>query len=246
MAPAEQMSYPLTGVAVGTLSRLRDDPEKYRRYYINATTMLAFIGMPISAILTFMGKDVVYFLLGSQWNEAGNIFSVLGFGIAIQILYGTTAWLHISMGRADRWYKWNKFASVVLIISFISGLRFGSIGVAVGYTLSLYFLLLPSIWYGGKAIDLKITSFLDGIWKYFVAAASSGVISWVLVYKYTYTSTFFLSVNVFIRLSIGTALCAIFYLLFTIAFYRGIAPIRQFIDILSNMIPHMASKSKQQ
>jgi len=40
--PANQLTSPVTSVAVAVLSRLCNDPEKYRRYYLNVLSMLAF------------------------------------------------------------------------------------------------------------------------------------------------------------------------------------------------------------
>src|SRR5947207_2396160 len=56
--PVNQLSMPLTNVALASLSRLRDDPDRYRRNYGKAICFLAFIGMGLSAMLTLAGKDL--------------------------------------------------------------------------------------------------------------------------------------------------------------------------------------------
>src|SRR5207245_2234195 len=79
--PANQLSAPLTTVAVSTLSRLTGDPIQYRRYYLSALSLLAFVGMGLGADLTLVGKDLVLLLLGPQWEESGRIFTFFGPGI---------------------------------------------------------------------------------------------------------------------------------------------------------------------
>jgi PST family polysaccharide transporter len=245
MAPAEQLSYPLTGVAVGTLSRLRSDREKYKRYYLNAVSVLAFIGMPLSAILTSMGHDFVYMLLGPQWHRAGTIFSILGLGIAVQIIYGTHAWLHISLGRPDRWFKWNIISSISLLTAFIVGIPFGAVGVAAGYVCAIYIIVIPSIWYAGKVIDLNFFSLLNKLWKYFFSAIASGIICWLALFYIPYTSKIILDLNVFFRLCIGTIFIIICYLSFVIVLYRGTKPIQQFLSLLNDILRKKSASASE-
>jgi O-antigen/teichoic acid export membrane protein len=128
--PVNQLTNPLTAVAVAALSRLRDDSEKFRTYYLKGISVLTLIGMPLSAILTLSGKDLLLFFLGSQWGEAGEVFSIFGPAIGITLIYGTHGWLHLSLGRADRWFRWGIIELVVCSFCFVIGLRFGAIGMA--------------------------------------------------------------------------------------------------------------------
>jgi PST family polysaccharide transporter len=48
LAPVSQLTIPLTGVAVATLSKLNKDPSKYHSYFLNAVQAVAFIGLPFS------------------------------------------------------------------------------------------------------------------------------------------------------------------------------------------------------
>jgi PST family polysaccharide transporter len=245
MAPAEQLSYPLTGVAVGTLSRLRNNREKYKRYYLNSLSVLAFIGMPLSAILTAMGHDFVYMLLGPQWHSAGTIFSILGLGIAIQIIYGTHAWLHISLARPDRWFKWNIISSVSLLIAFIAGIPFGAVGVAAGYVFAIYIIFIPGIWYAGNTIGLTILSVINILWKYFLSAMASGIICWITLFHIPHISKIILNLNVFFRIFIGTIFISICYLGFVIILYQGTQPIKQFLTLLNEILRKETSSAAE-
>jgi PST family polysaccharide transporter len=244
LAPAQQFAVPITSVAVATLSRLQDDHEKYRRYYINALSMVAFIGFPVSALLTVMGRDIVSALLGSKWTQAGEIFSILGIGMGVQILYATNAWLHLSQGRADRWFRWGIAASIVIIISFFIGLPFGAIGVAVAYTAAMHLLIGPSLHYAGKLVNLKLLSIVQALWKYYIAAVCAGIVCKVIVYNSGFAADGFIVYNLVSRLFIGSVLYTIVYLLFIIILYQSVAPIKQFLSIVSEMIPGKWKKNK--
>ncbi len=102
--PLNQLSAPLTNVAVSAMSRLRHDPEQRARHFLRALSTLAFVGMGLGAALTLVGRDVILLLLGPGWEESGRIFTLFGPGIGIMLLYCTNGWIHLSIGRADRWF----------------------------------------------------------------------------------------------------------------------------------------------
>jgi len=237
MMPAAQLSWPLHHVAVSTLSRLRNDPEKYRRYYLNAISMLAFIGMPLSALLTVMGEDVILLLLGPQWHEAARIFSVFGIGISIMMIWYTHGWLHVSLGRADRWFIWTVVNSVATVGAFLIGLPFGPLGVTISYTVSLYVLIGPCLWYAGKPINLKMLSILSATWRYFLSALGAGIACWVVMYSFPLTSEILVRQNIFIRLLSSIILCLAVYLMLVIGVFQNKKVISEIISIVREMSP---------
>jgi PST family polysaccharide transporter len=105
--PLNQLSSPLTNVAVSALSRLAHDPVQYRRYFLSALSTLAFIGMGIGAGLTLAGRDLILFLLGPGWEEAGPHLSRSSVRASASCCcYYTHGWIHLSIGRADRGFWW--------------------------------------------------------------------------------------------------------------------------------------------
>jgi O-antigen/teichoic acid export membrane protein len=240
--PVNQLSYPLTSVAVATLSRLNDDPERYRGYYLKAISILAFIGMPLSVILTLAGKDIILLLLGPQWTHAGQIFTLFGPGIGVMLIYGTNGWLHLSLGRTDRWFRWNIIAFITTIIFFMIGLPFGAEGIAVAYVSTFYLLIIPCLLYAGHPINLRLSSIMPVIWKYFLAALFTGFICWFILYSHNPVSNIFFTFYAIIRILVSSVLCLFIYLLLIMAFYRSTEPILQFISLIREMNPVLNKK----
>ena len=235
--PVNQMSYPLTNVAVSALSKLQDDVERFKNYYLKSLAILAFIGMPLSAVLTLIGRDFILLLLGPQWDKAGEIFSFFGPGIGIMLIYGTHGWLHLSLGKADRWFRWGILELVVTAVFFMAGLPFGVSGVAIAYVLSIFVLCGPGLWYGGRPINLSISSIITAIWKYIASALVAGLICWHFLYGSAMTSSAFAGLNIFSRIALSTTLCTVIYLILIIISYQGFGPISQFISLARQMIP---------
>lgn len=235
--PVNQLSYPLTNVAVSALSKLHDDAQRFRDYYLKSLSILAFIGMPLSAVLTLIGKDFILLLLGPQWDKAGEVFSFFGPGIGIMLIYGTHGWLHLSLGKADRWFRWGIMELAVTALFFLAGLPFGVSGVAVAYVLSIFVLCGPGLWYAGLPINLSIFSVVGVIWKYIASSIAAGLISWHLLYNYSVTASIFSGLDIFSRIALSTTLCTVVYLVLIVISYGGFGPISQLISLARQMVP---------
>lgn len=243
--PSIQFSYPLLSVAVATLSRLNNEPEKYRHYFLKSISTVAFIGMGLSVWLTLIGKDLILLLLGPQWQKAGQIFTAFGPSIGIMLIYNSHSWIHLSIGRADRWFRWSIVSLVTTVILFILGLPFGPLGVAIAYSASFYVLIGPALWYAGRPIQLKLSYVLSAVWKYFIAVIISGTVCWYVLYSFHPTSRIFLELNLLSRIFIASTLCITLYLLFIIVFFRNLKPVLEVIALLRDMVPKAFSKESK-
>ena len=129
---ASQLTSPLHNVALATLSRLNQDPARFRRYLANSLGMIAFAGMAASADLTLVGKDMVRLVLGPKWSESGRIFELFGPGIGVMLLCSTVGWIHLSIGKPGRWLRWSLVELVLTVSLFLVALPWGPAGIAAG------------------------------------------------------------------------------------------------------------------
>lgn len=146
LLPLRQINQPLAGAAIAALSRLQDDPQRYRRYYLEALRLLALITMPLVAFLFAAAGAIVLLVLGDQWEEAGRLFSILAVAAFIQPVLNTTGWVYVSLGQTDRMARWGALWAGLLCVSFLIGLPWGPRGVAWAYTVANYLLALPGLW----------------------------------------------------------------------------------------------------
>ena len=227
-----QIIGPLSAVAVSTFSRISDDSEKYRHSYIKVISSLAFVGMPLSAALVLVSNDLVLLLLGPQWKEAGIIFFAFGLSMGVTMIYRTHNWLHLSLGTTDRWFRWSIVEFVVTALCLLIGLQYGPLGVAVGFSLSFYILIGPALWYGGKPVNLKLSSVLSGVWRYCLSALSSGILCWFILYSYEPTANIIRNFNIVSRITTSITFCIFSYLVMILIAYQSFGPLSQFISLL--------------
>jgi O-antigen/teichoic acid export membrane protein len=168
--PGNQILAPMSEAAVPALSRMTDDPERYRRYLLRAFSILAFIGMGVGAYLALVGKDLILVLLGPKWDEAGTIFRFFAPGIGAMFLGAPWWWIPVSIGRADRFARWGVVQLTVTGLLFLAALPWGPKGVAAAWSASLWILTLPATWYAGKPIRFGIGPVVEMLWKYVLAA----------------------------------------------------------------------------
>ena len=178
---ATQLVASTSVVAVSALSRVREDGAQYRRYLLGAMAVMAFLGMGIAGDLTLVGKDLIRVLLGPGWESAGQIFTFFAPGIGIMILYGTHGWIHLSIGRADRWFRWGLVEWSVTILLFVAGLHWGPQGIAVAWCVSFWMLIIPAMWYAGKPIGLGVGPIFATVWRYIVASLLAGMVSYLIL-----------------------------------------------------------------
>jgi polysaccharide transporter, PST family len=168
---------PLHGVAVASLSKLRDDLSELRRAWGKALSMVAFFAMPAFGLLASTSQDVVVLLLGRKWASAGLLLSVLAFRGIPQSVERTVGWLHVTAGRSDRWMKWGLFATAVQVAGLLCGLPFGPLGIAVAYVATMFLLFVPGIAYAGRPLDISAGDVVRIVWRPVLASLSAAAIA---------------------------------------------------------------------
>jgi PST family polysaccharide transporter len=234
--PVSQLSS-LTGVAVSTLSRLVNDPARYERYFLRALSTLAFVGMGLGADLTLVGRDLVLLLLGPRWAESGRVFTFFGLGIGLMLIYGTHGWIHLSIGRADRWFRWGVVEFSVTGLFFLAGLPWGPSGVALAWVASVSVLTVPALHYAGRPIRLHITRVIGAVWKYALASAFAGCASAFIVRGIPPLAGALGWSGAIGRIVVVSFLFGTLYLCAVILFHRGCDPIRHVVALLRDVAP---------
>ena len=242
---ASQLIAPLHNVALATLSRLNQDPPRFKRYIVNSLGVIAFVGMAVGADLTLAGKDLVRLVLGPQWSRAGTIFGFFGPGIGIMLLYSTLGWIHLSVGRPDRWLRWTILEFVATAALFGVALRWGPEGIAVAWSASFWFLAIPAFWYAGQPIGFGVSTLLGAVWKYAVAALLAGGAAAAIVQE---TLSFAPAAGAWAALGRIIAISALFGMLYlgaVILLHRGLSPLRQFAGLLRDSVPWIRSPAPE-
>jgi PST family polysaccharide transporter len=243
---AAQLVASTSVVAVSALSRVRDDRAQYRRYLLGAMSVMAFLGMGIAGDLTLTGKDVIRVLLGPNWGAAGQIFTFFAPGIGMMLVYGTHGWIHLSIGRADRWFRWGIVEWTVTILLFLIALPWGPDGIAVAWCVSFWMLTIPAMWYAGKPIGLGVGPIIDVVWRYIVAALFAGIACYVFFSRIAFLAGAPGVAGAGERVVLISLAFICIYLGLIVVLYRGLSPLKRLAGLLREMVPVVREKQGDQ
>jgi len=220
-----QLTASLSGVGIATLSRLRDDPKRFLDYYAKSLSILAFIGLPGSLLITLVGKDLIHVLLGPGWDIAGNVFTALGPAIGLVVIYDTNIWLHLSLGKPDRLLRWSIFMFIISLLAFMGGTVLGPIGIAIAYSVLFYLFLFPALYYAGKPMNIKLSYYLEVLWKYWVAAFFAGALFWIVFHITRPISSSYSQLSPIFRIAVCGLLYTTIYMGAIFVLFKGFQPL---------------------
>lgn len=217
--PLALFTVPLHGVAVASLSKLREDLAELKRAWSTALSSLAFFSAPAFAILAVTAQDIVVLLLGSKWAQAGPILAILALRGPVHVVERTLGWLHVAAGRADRWRHWGFLSAAMLLVALLCGLPFGALGIASAYTVSMYILFVPALAYAGKPLGIGAADVLKAVGPQLATALATAAFGFLMA------RTVLVEMPSLARLLLVSAVCAAAYLVIMIFGFRLTKPL---------------------
>jgi O-antigen/teichoic acid export membrane protein len=141
--PLEQFLSPINAVFIPVLSRLQSQPERYRSTFLRLYEAIALIGFLFTGLFLALARPLTLVLLGPKWEQAAVIFG--GFTVAALCvpLANASAWLFTSQGRGRDMFVAQLINSFAIVFSFMVGLPFGPVGVAIAFSASNLLVRVP-------------------------------------------------------------------------------------------------------
>ena len=141
--PLEQFLSPINAVFIPALSRLQSQPERYRSTFLPLYEAIALAGFFFTGLCLALARPLTLVLLGPKWEQASVIFG--GFTIAALCLplANASAWLFTSQGRGRDMFVTQLINSSAIVLSFVAGLPFGPVGVAIAFSISNLLVRIP-------------------------------------------------------------------------------------------------------
>jgi len=241
---ASQLTGPLNNVALAALSRLSHDRALFKRYLANCLGIIALIGMAVGADLTLVGKDVVRLVLGPKWSESGRIFELFGPGIGVMLLYTTVCWVHLSIGKPERWFRWTVIETVFTVLLFILVLPWGPAAIAMAWSVSFWILLIPAFWYAGRPIGFGVSSLIAAVWKYTAAALTAGLGTAAIIRHTIFSATPIEAKAALAETIAVSALFTTLYLAAVVILHWGFDPLYRVSGLLQELLPITVPKER--
>ncbi len=178
--PLRQVSNPLSRVMIPALSRMTEEPDRYRHAYLRVLNLSLLLILPGVAWATAMADTLIPFLLGAQWHGSAPIFMALGFAGLVQPLNNPAGWLFISQGRSTDYMIWGFITAGIAIAAFGAGIAWGALGVAVAYAISEYLKTIPLWIYVSRRGPVRTPHVARATGPFLLAAHLALLLVWIL------------------------------------------------------------------
>jgi O-antigen/teichoic acid export membrane protein len=143
--PTDNLNTAVGGVVFSALSRVQDDAERFRSFFLKSYSLVLTLTIPITVVCTLFASDVILVLLGPKWTEAVAIFRLLAPTILIFALINPLGWLLYSLGMVGRGLKIALVFAPLIIAGYVVGLPYGPKGVAFAYSVVMMLWVIPHI-----------------------------------------------------------------------------------------------------
>lgn len=175
LLPISQINGPISSVALPALSRLQTEPKRYRAFYFKAILSITTLSMPIIGFMFASADKVILILLGQQWLDVVPIFRFLMPAAFNATIGAGMGWVYQSLGMVDRQLRWGIVSSILNVILFVIGVRWGAIGVAAAYGLSRPIFLVAGFIYCYKGTPLRFTELAKTLFQPAFASIGAAV-----------------------------------------------------------------------
>jgi O-antigen/teichoic acid export membrane protein len=144
-------------VAFSALSRVQDDPGRFKNYFLKGYSLVLGLTLPITILCALFARDLIVILLGPKWESAVPIFRLLAPTIAIFAIINPLGWLLNSLGLVARGLKIALVFAPIMIAGYAVGVPYGPKGVAFCYSAVMTLWVIPHIAWcvHGTAITLR-------------------------------------------------------------------------------------------
>ncbi len=146
MLPLNLVSGPVTAAVLPALSRLQDQPERWRARLLEAISALFFITCALTSAMLAASDEMILIVYGDRWAPVTDLFRVLLFAMFSQMITNLNGWVSISLGNTRRMAMYSLlFKAPLSLTLFAIGVSYGAIGVAVAFVAASFIALVPGV-----------------------------------------------------------------------------------------------------
>lgn len=143
--PTENLNTTIGEIAFAALSRTRDDPERFRRYFLKAYSLVVTLTLPLTIVSMAFADDLIVVVLGPKWVNAVEIFRILAPTILVFAISSPLSWLLTALGLVKRSVYIGLFTAPLMITGVLIGLPYGPRGVAIAYSTVMVAKVIPVV-----------------------------------------------------------------------------------------------------
>ncbi len=143
--PIDNLNGAVGEVAFAALSRIQNDPDRRKRYFLKGYALVLAVTMPVTVACAIFADELIFVLLGPKWNEVAGIFRFLSPTILAFAIANPLGWLLNSTGQVGRALRIALVFTPLVVAGYLIGLPYGPQGVALAYSVVMILWIVPVI-----------------------------------------------------------------------------------------------------
>ena len=184
--PNQILSQIITPVIHPIMSNFEKNQKKMGEIYLQVSSLLIILGIPISAYLYFNAKDIIIFMFGNSWSDSIPVFRILAVTVWLQMANSPTGAFYQATNRTNTLFKVGMLTSTINIAAIIIGIMMKDINAIAmmllfSFTLSLG---INTYYLTQKILNINIKFYMRSI---FVSA--------IIIGPYILLNIFVLNIN---------------------------------------------------
>lgn len=122
MLPLQNIAFVVSPVMHPVFSELQHDKARLAASYGKVLRLLAFVGMPLSAVLFFTASELMLLIFGPQWGPSVAAFRILALSVGIQILMSTSGSIFQAANATRMLFLCGVFSATLNIAAICTGI----------------------------------------------------------------------------------------------------------------------------
>jgi PST family polysaccharide transporter len=177
--PINTLNAPVYAAAMPALSRLIDDPPRYRSMFGQVMQKLGLLTMPTFALAAVTADWIVEILLGPAWLQAIPLVALFSLAATCLPLVLAAGLLYMTQARTREMLRGTAIDSGLCLAAILVGLHWGVVGVAAGLAAAAMLLRMPmAFWLATRRGPVS----LGQIWRAIAPPATAALAVLVVVY----------------------------------------------------------------
>lgn len=182
--PLDKVAEIVNPIAYASFSKLQDDLEELRIYFLQFTKGICLILFPALCGLAIIAEELVHCVLTEKWDSIIFPVEILCFVGMIRGAVSPIASLLNARGKAFLNVRYNLVNIIVMPICFFIGAMMNGItGVVLAWILIYPILACYMFWLGLKEINLKLIEYVSNLFPIIVSIITMGVILYMVKWQ---------------------------------------------------------------
>ncbi len=153
--PVQQLSQVLGRVMFPALVAMREDKARMAAAYRRTVASINAVSVPVLVGMTAVAPALVPALWGQRWTPTVPLLMVICMAGVPQAMATSVGWIYQSQNRTTTMFAVGSVSAAAGVLAMVVGLRWGALGVAVAVLLRSWLLLLPTLHFATRLIDLR-------------------------------------------------------------------------------------------